>query len=282
VVRLGDVVQTDDVAQIWPARAEASHKTRSGHLLVIAGCQSMAGAAVLTCRAALRAGVGLVTLLTPSSSHVRLAALPPEVMVQTCGDDTLADVRTVDLSRYTAIAAGPGLGVLGGTAIGGLRHLWQSSNLPVVFDADALVCATGAGPSERVITPHPGEASRLLSVSVAEVQADRFSSVRQLAAHQTALLKGPHTLVATPGQHIRVNATGNAVLGTAGAGDVLTGVVGALLARGLSGHDAASAGAFVHGRAADLLRTCRTQGWVAGDVADAIPDAVASLQGETC
>ena len=102
------------------------------------------------------------------------------------------------------------------------------------------------------------------------------------ATTATALLKGPHTLVATPGQHIRVNPTGNAVLGTAGTGDVLTGVVGALLARGLSGQDAASAGAFVHGLAADGLRSRRAQGWTAGDVADAIPAAVASLQGEAC
>ncbi len=279
VERLGDVVETADVARIWPTRSSTSHKTRSGHLLVIAGCQDMAGAAVLTCHAALRAGVGLVTLLTPSSSLIRLARLPPEVMVQTCGDDALADVRTVDLGRYTAIAAGPGLGALSDSAIGGLRHLWQSSELPVLFDADALLCAVGGGPADRVITPHPGEASRLLGVSIADVQANRFASVGQLATHQTAVLKGPHTLVATPGEHVRVNSTGNAVLGTAGTGDVLTGMVGALLARGLSGHDAASAGVFVHGRAADLLRSRRTQGWTAGDVADATPDAVASLQG---
>ncbi len=282
VARLGDVVEMMDVAELWPTRASTSHKTRSGHLLVIAGCQSMAGAAVLTCRAALRSGVGLVTLLTPSSSLIRLVSLPPEVMVETCGDDSLGDVRTVDLTRYSAIAAGPGLGTLAESAMNGLRHLWRSSELPVVFDADALICAADAGPGQRVMTPHPGEASRMLGVSVSDLQADRFTSVRQLATTATALLKGPHTLVATPGQHIRVNPTGNAVLGTAGTGDVLTGVVGALLARGLSGQDAASAGAFVHGLAADGLRSRRAQGWTAGDVADAIPAAVASLQGEAC
>ncbi|MGK0348578.1 MAG: hydroxyethylthiazole kinase-like uncharacterized protein yjeF, partial [Myxococcota bacterium] len=282
VDRLGDVVEAHDVARAWPTRSSSAHKNRSGHLLVVAGCQSMAGAAVLTCRAALRSGVGLVTLLTPSSSVIRLGTLPPEVMVQTCGEHTLGDVRTVDLTRYSAIVAGPGLGALDESAMHGLRALWTSSERPVLFDADALICASGSGPADRVITPHPGEASRLLGASVADVQSDRFDSVQRLAVDRTAVLKGPYTLVSTPHEGVRVNPTGNAILGTAGSGDVLTGVVGALLARGLSGHDAASSGAFVHGLAADLLRASRTQGWTAGDVAAALPKAVASLQSQAC
>ena len=128
------------------------------------------------------------------------------------------------------------------------------------------------------MTPHPGEAGRILGCSAADIQRDRFQAARELADFQcTALLKGPHTLVAHPGRSISVNRTGGPILATGGSGDVLSGLIGALLARGLPSRDAAILGAFVHGRAADQLGAIRNEGWRATDVAAEIPKAVREL-----
>jgi ADP-dependent NAD(P)H-hydrate dehydratase / NAD(P)H-hydrate epimerase len=278
-----EIPELADLAPRWPRRATDAHKTRSGHLLVVAGSRNQAGAAVLACRGALAAGAGLVTLAAPWGAMARLSTLPPEVMVFESGDgDRLAPPPRAALERRTAIVAGPGLG--GGVADLGreladwLRALWRDSTLPLVFDADALPCATGPGAGPRVITPHPGEAGRLLGRSPADVQADRFGAVRDLAADgRTALLKGPWTLVADGDSPVSANPTGNPVLATGGAGDVLAGMVGALLARGVPARDAARLAAWVHGAAADRLRDRRPVGWTAGDVADAVPDVVAEL-----
>jgi NAD(P)H-hydrate epimerase len=148
----------------------------------------------------------------------------------------------------------------------------------VLFDADALTCASGRGAGPRVITPHPGEAGRLLGLGAEDVQADRFGAVKALASGgSVALLKGRYSLIAQEGTPISVNQTGNPVLATGGSGDVLSGVIGALLARGVTARDAARLGAFVHGLAADRLAAVRAGGWTAGDVADAIPDAIEEL-----
>lgn len=288
--RLGGVVQASDLVGAWPERASDAHKTRSGHLGIAAGSTAMAGAAVLCCRGALAAGAGLVTLLAPRGALSRLASLPPEVMVVPLGDgDVLAPPTSPlpALARPTAWVLGPGLG--GGQPLSEpldawLAELWTSDERPVLADADALLPVAGPSASSvtasapRVITPHPGEAARLLDSDVAAVQGDRFGAVQRLARPgRTALLKGPHTLIATPGQPLHVNATGNPVLATGGTGDVLAGVIGALLAAGLDGHTASTHGAFVHGLAADHLAGIRRRGWTAGDVADAIPGALDAL-----
>ena len=273
----GTLAEDADVAALWPRRSRFDHKTRSGHLLVVAGSPAMAGAAVLTCRAALAAGAGLVTLVTPTAAFTRLASLPAEVMVIGHGDDTLGPLGDLDVQRYDAVAAGPGLGELPTASQNGLRDVWRSCALPVVFDADAVACAAGPGQGERVMTPHPGEAARFLGVPIAEVQADRVAAVRRLSEHnRVALLKGPTTLIARE-DRLAANPTGHPVLATAGSGDVLTGVIGTLLARGLTAFDAAVVGAYVHGRAGEWLAEQRSQGWAAGDIADAIPQVVEDL-----
>ncbi len=274
-----------DLTGQWPARGLADHKTRSGHLLVVAGSLAMAGAAVLTCRGALAAGAGLVTLAAPRSALPRLAALPPEVMVLAVDDDA---PELPSLDRFTALAAGPGLG--GGGALAASWRTWLRARWgqgpPAVYDADALE-ATHDAPAadERVLTPHPGEAARLLGQSIGAVQADRFAAVRALAARGTALLKGPHTLVATPStasgppSELTINPTGAPTLATGGSGDVLTGVIGALLARGVTAPRAARLGAWVHGTAGERLAERASEGWTAADVAAEIPVAVSALRG---
>jgi NAD(P)H-hydrate epimerase len=277
------LTSADEVATRWPRRGETDYKTRSGHLLVVAGSTAMAGAAVLTCLGALAAGSGLVTLCTPRGALARLGALPPEVMVVPAGDGDLLELhRPLALERYSAVAVGPGLG--GGVGLPphtemALASWWSSSSLPMVFDADGLAVVAGPAAGPRVRTPHAGEASRRLGSTAAVVQADRFGAARALGAGAgVTLLKGRHTLV-DDGSHTWVNPTGAPTLATGGSGDVLTGVVGALLARGVGPVDAGRLGAWVHGRAGELLAAERTEGWTARDIAAAIGRAVASSGG---
>jgi hydroxyethylthiazole kinase-like uncharacterized protein yjeF len=275
---LASAVVTEASDLSWPSRARGDHKARSGHLLVVAGSAAMAGAAVLCCRGALAAGAGLVTLAAPDGARPRLGALPPEVMVLSTGPGDTTDHLPV-FPQTTALVVGPGLGggrPLPASFAAELAAAWASSPLPLAFDADALPC-TGPGRGQRVLTPHPGEAARLLGRSAAEVDGDRLAAATRLAERGVALLKGPHTVVAAPSALPSLNPTGNPVLATGGSGDVLAGVVGALLARGVPAGDAARAAAWVHGRAGDLLAAVRAEGWTAGDVADALPRAIAEL-----
>ncbi len=279
---IGEVPDPEDLAPLWPRRASGDYKTRSGHLLVVAGSAAMTGAAILVCRGALAAGVGLCTVAASRGMLGRLAALPDEVMLLPTGEgDRTEPVPAASLTRFTALAAGPGLAGGDGAplALGGwLQHLWERSRLPLVYDADALPFALGGSVAPRVVTPHPGEAARMLGCRVTDVQGDRFGAAARLAGDgNVALLKGRNSLVAAQGAPISVNPANSPVLATGGSGDVLTGVIGALLARGVSARDAARLGAWVHGRAGVLLETRRPSGWVAGDVAAAVPEAIAEL-----
>lgn len=254
-----------------PARPDLAHKNRLGHLAVIAGSEAMAGAAVLTCLGALAASPGLVTLFAPPEALPRLGALPPEVMLRTM---SVPDAIRESAS-YDALAIGPGLG--GGDPLpsevrSAIEDL-QRSERTVVVDADALVPVDEPGPG-IVRTPHPGEAARLLGCSTSEIQADRFEAARALGG--TCVLKGPCSLIHSP-TGLAVSPWSTSVLATAGSGDVLTGVIGGLLARGLAPAAAARLGVYVHGRAGVLLEQERRDGWSASDIATAVPDAMAEL-----
>ena len=257
------------VGERLPERDAASHKGIHGHLGVVAGSIEKAGAAVLVCNAAIRSGCGLVTLLVHPDAASRLSNLRDEIMVQ-----TVERIEPQDLAPFDAIAVGPGFGV-GEEAAQGLMRLWHEVPVPGIFDADALTAlARDPKPSNhpRCISPHPGEAARLLGLETAAVQSDRFSAVRALSEWGPALLKGRHTLVC--GETLTINRTGTPALATAGAGDVLTGVVGALLAQGLSPTNALVCGAFVHGLAGELAGQSPI---VAGDVISALPEAFRSV-----
>ena len=279
---IGEVLDASDLADLWPTRRRAARKRSSGHLLVVAGSLAMAGAAVLACRGALSAGVGLVTLLTPQGALVRLANLPSEVMVEVSGaGDVMTEAPVVDISRFDGMLAGPGLG--GGHALedgirGWLRHLWELDGRPMLYDADALAAATGGAAGPRVITPHAGEAARLLECAATAVQRNRVAAASKLANLGVSVLKGPNTIVSARRRRLNFNQTGNAILATAGSGDVLAGLIAGLMVRGIGAWDAARLGVWVHGQAADCLATERVDGWTASDVADAIPAAVAHLR----
>ncbi|GAB6040647.1 NAD(P)H-hydrate dehydratase [Endothiovibrio diazotrophicus] len=250
--------------ELVPRRRDA-HKGAFGHLLVIGGDYGMAGAARLAAEAALRAGAGLVSVATRPEHAVAMAAAVPELMCRgVCGADELEPL----LERATVIAVGPGLG----------RSEWAesllaaalTSHLSVVVDADALNLLAGKTlrRDDWVLTPHPGEASRLLGCATAEVQADRLAAAAGLASRYggVAVLKGAGSLIQVAGGVPALCAAGNPGMAAGGMGDVLTGVIGALLAQGFDGREAAELGVCLHAGAADLAAADGERGMTASDL----------------
>lgn len=287
---VGNVVRLLDDGCLRPVRVSAptDHKGTFGHLLVVAGGPGKVGAARLTCEAALRAGAGLVTLALPADTPLdSLASLRPEVMVERVpGEDGAFGPASLDalrrlLRRCSALALGPGLGTADGT-VNLVRALLQELTIPCVVDADALNAMAGEiwprAKAARVLTPHPGEASRLLGTRTAVLQQDRVKCAYQIAERtgSTAVLKGAGTVVADA-DAAWLNPSGNPGMATAGSGDVLTGVIGALLARGLGGSLAACAGVYWHGRAGDEAALVRGErGLFASDISESLGPVLAA------
>ena len=256
-----------------PRRDPVTHKNRVGALTVVAGRPGMAGAALLAARAGLRAGAGYVRVVThPLNREIVQAALPEVVFVDATEDGAVDDA----VSASDAVAIGPGLGT-DARARDLLTRVLAAPG-PRVVDADGLtLLAEGMsepalGP-DTVVTPHPGEAARLLGVDVEAVQWDRVHSVGELYASTgaVALLKGTPSLVRGP-NGLLVDAMGSSDLAVAGMGDTLTGAVGAFLAQGCGPEEAAGLGLVISGRAA--ARAARGPGLQAADVPDHIPDAL--------
>ena len=223
------LLERADVERMLESIRPGEAKWDRGHVAVRAG----GGAAVLACHGAFRMGVGLVTLLAPEKDWPRIHGLWPEVI--------LARPEALDPGRHDVVVVGPGLGDTKDVAA-----LWRDFPGPVVADADALaVVAAPPANRVRIVTPHAGEAGRMLGRSRIDVAADRFSAIRALERFGTPVLKGPWTLVG--GGTPWVNPTGSDRLATAGSGDVLAGMIGALLARGLGPREAAAAAVWLHG-----------------------------------
>lgn len=264
-----------------PRRSPVTHKNRVGALAVVAGRSGMAGAAVLAGRSALRSGAGYVRVVThPDNREIVQTALPEAVFVD--ASDLGAVKEALQASR--AVAAGPGMG----TGEDGARLLGRilEAGVPRILDADALTLLAGApelrselGGVDTVITPHPGEAARLLDLTVEEIQEDRLGALRELRERTgaVALLKGTPSLV-SGGDVVWIDATGSSDLAVAGMGDTLTGAVGSFLAQGVSGLEAAGLGLLTTGRAAALAD--RGAGLQSGDVPEYIPRALAEGAGE--
>src|SRR5262249_16449931 len=254
------LLERAEVAPLVPARPRGGHKGTFGHLLVIAGSRGKTGAALLCGEAALRAGAGLVTVAARPDGQSVLERRVRELMTAGYADED-ALVRLCQGKQ--AVALGPGIPTDDAMQRLVVR-LAAEVEVPMVVDADGLnaLAASGAaahaalrrakGP--RLLTPHPGEMARLLSTTTEAVQANRLGVARRLAAATGSLvaLKGGRTVVAAPDGRAYINPTGNPGLATAGTGDVLTGLTGALLAQGAPPLDALRLSAYVHGRAADL------------------------------
>jgi NAD(P)H-hydrate epimerase len=264
----------DGAVTAIPQRGDDDDKYAAGGVLVIAGAPGMSGAARLSTRAALRAGAGIVVGCVPPSVRAEVAAWTPEVMIS--GNDR--DEIDRQLARVGAVALGPGLG-REDTTTALVHDLTRSIRQPLVLDADGLwhlgsdLAPLRDRQHATVITPHCGEAARLLGISRPEVEAARLDAAQRLAdgTGHVALLKGPGTIIAAPGRPPVVLEGGTPALATAGSGDVLTGVIAALLARGMGARSAAVAGAALHARAGVLAG--RGDGTIASDIIEALPEA---------
>jgi len=270
-----------------PERPRDGHKGTFGHVLVLAGSRSYTGAAVLTTRAVLRGGAGLATLGYPGSLHPVFAAhLLCEIGVAlperdgVLGRDALEQALTLSEER-DAVALGPGITCDHEAGLFA-RGVALRTERPLVLDADGLSAFEGraeeladaAGP--RILTPHPGEAARLLATSTQAVAANRDDAARDLSVMTRAVvvLKGAGTIV-SDGERRHMCSTGNPGMGTAGSGDVLTGLIAALLAQGLTPFDAAVLGTHLHGAAGDLAAAeIGEHGLIATDILDRLPLAL--------
>jgi hydroxyethylthiazole kinase-like uncharacterized protein yjeF len=279
-------------ARHFPRRARAGHKGVFGHVLVVAGSRGMMGAAALCSRASLRAGSGLVTLAHPGGLNAELAGLSAEVMTaevaatEAGGFARAAEKAIEELAASRdVLALGPGLG-RGNEAIDLVRRLVVSIDRPTVLDADGLFGLSGQlellhdRTAPLVLTPHPGEAARLLETDVGHLNSDRVDAARQLSKRSRAIvvLKGAGTVVADPVGRTLIIPTGGPVLASGGTGDVLTGVVAALLAAGRPAFEAAALAAWWHGATADTLDSGRVGfGLLASEIADGLPNCAAEI-----
>lgn len=256
---------TDDMLRAWlPPRARASHKGDYGHVLVVGGDHGMVGAVRLAGEAAARTGSGLVSIATRAAHAAVSAAVRPELMCH--GVECARDLRVL-LQRASVVAIGPGLGQ-SAWAHDMLAAVLQM-RLPRVVDADALnlLAQESMQCDHWVLTPHPGEAARLLDMTTKQVQADRLQAAQALQQRYggVCVLKGAGTLVCTS-ESISICEVGNPGMASGGMGDVLTGIIAGLLAQGLSLVDAACAGVYIHAKAGDRAAQEGERGLLASDV----------------
>jgi len=248
-----------------PPRKRAAHKGDFGHVLVIGGGDGMPGAVRLCGEAALRAGAGRVSIATARSHAAFLTATRPELMSHAI--DGPADLEPL-LEKADVIAFGPGLGRSDWAQ--SLFEVMADDTRPAVWDADALnwLAESPASADSRVITPHPGEAATLLGLSTAEIQSDRLTAVRLLQERYggVAVLKGAGSLIAAGSEAPSMCTSGNPGMAAAGMGDVLTGIIAALLGQGLSTEQAALTGVEAHARAGDLAASGGQRGLMASDL----------------
>jgi len=276
------------ISALFPSRTKSSHKGSNGHLVIVAGSNQMPGAVVLATQAALRSGIGLVTIASTESVCRAVSHHCPEALLMPLPEHEgviaplASRVLLEEQSKFSAAVFGPGL-TQNDMVKDFQAQLWPEWNTSSVIDADALnIVSQGTmlPLAPCVLTPHPGEMARLLGSTTAEIQANRFESVRTASDKfdQTVLLKGAYTLIATSDEPITVNPTGNPGMATGGMGDILSGVIGTLLAQGLKPNDAASLGAYWHGVSGDLCaKEIGEVGFSASDVASYLPRARAKI-----
>ncbi len=284
-----ELIVPSDLMHLIPLRPLGAHKGAFGHLLVIASSRGKRGAAIMSSLAALRSGAGLVTCAHPKSLDV--GAFPMEVMTSPLPE---SQEGTLSLSALplllkamegkSAVAIGPGLSQNEET-VKLIQNLIMETPLPMVVDADGVnavaldLSILKKRRGELILTPHPGEMGRLIGKGSDAVQKDRFSIATNFAQKWgvTLILKGAHTLIATPDGQIQVNNTGNSGMATAGTGDVLTGLIAGWIAQGVSPVDAAALGVYLHGLAGDLAKQAFGS-LIASDLIEKIPEAMRGLK----
>ncbi len=268
-----------------PRKAD-SHKSSFGHLLIIAGSPGLTGAAYMAGMGAMRIGAGLATIALPESLNPIMEVKTTEVMTiglpetidKTLGPESYSRIKEA-LENKSAVVIGPGLGNKKGV-FELIEKVIRDIEAPLIIDADGLnavardVSILKGLNAEVILTPHPGEMSRLLKIPASEIQNDRLSAAGRLseATGATVILKGAGTVIAGKDKRVFINPTGNPGLSTAGTGDILAGMIGGLLAQGYRPIEAASAGAYIHGLAGDAVRDLNGEaGMIATDLLAHIP-----------
>ncbi|HDP34018.1 MAG TPA: NAD(P)H-hydrate dehydratase [Candidatus Hydrogenedentes bacterium] len=287
-----ELLSHEEIRMMLPPRPQDGHKGAFGHLFVLAGSRGFTGAAKLTCDAAMRSGVGLVTAGVPAPLADALAAalVEPMLLPLPATDTATTAFEALDaiqafIQDKSAMVIGPGLSRHPST-MRLARRLVQARSLPLLADADALNAFAAhrqrltprdaAANENAVFTPHPGEMARLTGLTTKEIQQDRAGVAAKYAAlwRVVVALKGAGTVIAAPDGRIRQCPTGNSGMATGGSGDVLSGVIGALLAQGLDAFNAACAGVYAHGLAGDIAARDKTErALIARDIIDALPQA---------
>jgi NAD(P)H-hydrate epimerase len=275
-------IEKEEVKQMIPVRSKFAHKGTFGHALLIAGSYGKMGASVLASKACLRSGVGLLTAHVPHFGYSIIQTAIPEAMVSIDDHDSIF-TGTPDLTPFSAIGAGPGLGMKSNTRKA-LKELIEKAKVPLVFDADALNILSEYKewlndlPENSILTPHPGEFKRLAGETANSWE--RIQKQMQLAAELKVIivLKGAFTTVALPNGKLYFNSTGNPGMATAGSGDSLTGIILGLVAQHIPPEHAAIAGVFLHGLAGDIAAHEKSENaLIAGDITDYLGKAFFKL-----
>ncbi|MGC8796966.1 NAD(P)H-hydrate dehydratase [Thermodesulfovibrio sp.] len=275
-----------------PPRPKYSHKTKYGHVLVIAGSTGKTGAALMTSKAALRTGSGLVTMAVPAALKVVFQSkvleemlLPLACTTNTLSKQALPEILDFINERANVVAFGPGVGVNEDIEVI-LKALIEQCPCPIVIDADGItvlgriINILEKATSQIVLTPHPGELSRLINISVKEIEKQRIDIAQKVAKQLNVVLvlKGVPTVVAEPQGWVYLNTTGNPGMATGGSGDVLTGIIASLIGQGLTPFYASVLGVYLHGLSGDIAARAKGyHGLIAGDIIESIPEAFIEL-----
>lgn len=276
------MVEERDVRGLLKSRSKFSHKGNMGNALMIAGSYGMAGAAILAARACLRSGVGKVTVHTPRRNNDIMQVAVPEAIIKQDKEETIFS-EPVETMDYDVLGIGPGLGQSEQSAVALIAQM-RRAQCPTVVDADALNMLGSHRAwlqqlqKGTILTPHPKEFDRMMGHS--SDSYERLAKARDMAERQGVyiILKGHHSALCTPSGTVYFNSTGNAGMATAGSGDVLTGILTALLARGYTQEEACLLGMYLHGSAGDIAaRKKGMESLIASDIIDCLPEAFMKL-----
>jgi len=274
-----------DCKKILKKRNKFSHKGNFGHAYLVCGSRGKMGAAVLAAGACLRSGPGLVTVQVPRSGNAILQTAVPEAMLFLDAEEDIFS-GIPDLSAYSSIAIGPGIGQANATQHA-LKHLIQNSKLPLIFDADALNILgenktwISFIPKGSIFTPHPKEFERLAGKSSDDFERNKIQREFSIKYGVYVVLKGAHTAITTPDGNCYFNTTGNPGMATGGSGDVLTGILTGIKAQGYSSLETCLLGVYIHGLAGDLTAEERGhEALIASDIIQHLGNAFLTLYGE--
>jgi NAD(P)H-hydrate epimerase len=290
-IQLG-LITPESIAPLFAPRPRDSNKGKFGHVLFVAGSRNKPGAAAMSGLSALRAGAGLVTVACPASAMSAVASHSAELMTEPLPETAAGEIarsafeHILELAgKRTLVAIGPGIGTDDETRATVMRLFYEVPQ-PMVIDADALNCLaagewSGNPGSVRVLTPHPGEMSRLTDISIADIQSDRIAAARSLATTRNVIvvLKGERTLIAFPDGRVWINPTGSPSMATGGTGDILTGMVSGMMGQFPGDPDRAIAAAvYLHGLAGELAaRHLTEQTVIATDLLNHLAEGIRAI-----